>query len=260
MHDSLKALVLAACKIPPEPEAPVGSPGSAQVFRAAPSFYKFSLCKWGLAQAAAVIGALFWLSFDIAGHIPPSRAWLGAIFHGLELLALVALLLQMPFTYFLVRLDYEMRWYIVTDRSLRIRHGVVNVREMTMTFANIQQMTIRQGPLQRLLGIADLHVQTAGGGGSGAGESGGGHRHGSGESMHVGHFRGVENAEKIRDLIAERLRRIRDAGLGDPEDAPLERPAPAQTHSGVLDAARDLLDESRELRKCAAQLKSRCRA
>ena len=30
---------------------------------------------------------------------------------------------SIPITYFLQRLNYQMRWYIVTDRSLRIRSG-----------------------------------------------------------------------------------------------------------------------------------------
>ena len=41
----------------------------------------------------------------------------------------------------LVRLDFEKRWYLVTDRSLRVREGVVNVREMTIMFANIQNIS-----------------------------------------------------------------------------------------------------------------------
>ena len=41
---------------------------------------------------------------------------------------------------------------------------VVKVREMTVTFANIQNAPVNQGPIQRALGIADLQVETAGGG------------------------------------------------------------------------------------------------
>ena len=66
-----------------------------------------------------------------------------------------------------------------------------------MTFANIQQISIRQNPVQRLLGIADVQVRTAGGG-----SSGGGSGHEMGESMHEAFFRGVDNAEEIRSAIA----------------------------------------------------------
>ena len=83
----------------------------------------------------------------------------------LGLVALLAFVGQAALTYFSLRLNYEMRWYKVTDRSLRIRAGVWNVHEMTMTFANVQNISITQGPLERLFGISDVRVETAGGGG-----------------------------------------------------------------------------------------------
>jgi hypothetical protein len=85
-----------------------------------------------------------------------------ARFHAIELLGLGLFLVQMPFSLAAARLNYEMRWYIVTDRSLRLREGIFGVREMTLTFANVQNIAIRQGPLQRALGLADVVVRTAG--------------------------------------------------------------------------------------------------
>ena len=47
----------------------------------------------------------------------------------------VALLLgQMLLTFAIVRLEFEQHWYIVTDRSLRIRTGVLRLQESTMSF------------------------------------------------------------------------------------------------------------------------------
>ena len=138
-----------------------------------------------------------------------------------------------------------MRWYIVTDRSMRIREGITSIREMTMTYANVQNLTIRQGPLQRLLRISDLRVRTAGGGSDEEGED----NEEKGGSMHIGYFRGVEDAHEIRDSILTRLKQLNDAGLGDPDDDRLA-PAPATASVGaeVLGAARDLLGEARALR------------
>ncbi|MBI4664548.1 MAG: PH domain-containing protein [Verrucomicrobia bacterium] len=250
MHDRLKTFVLGLCKVPPEPSPPRGSSESVRVFRASPNFYKLSLVKWGFTQAAAILGIL---TFIFAQHVSPR---LTVPFQALETIGAILFLIELPFTYFLVRLDFEMRWYIVTDRSLRIRHGVLNVREMTMTFANIQQITVHQGPLQRLLGISDLQVQTAGGG-SGAPESGSSHFQSSAESMHVGFFRGVDNAEEIRDLMIARLRKLRDAGLGDPDDIRAESPAVAAPNTNLLEAAREVLAESRTLRHALAKLTAR---
>ena len=105
--------------------------------------------------------------------------------------------------------------YMVTDRSLRIRSGVFHIREMTMTFMNIQQLSVHQGPLQRLLGLYDLRVRTAGGGDSAEGAP---HQESGTAVTHIGHLRGVDNAPAIRDLILERMRKARDAGLGDSDD------------------------------------------
>ena len=117
----------------------------------------------------------------------------------LEVFGILGFVAQIPFTLAVVKLEWELRWYMVTDRSLRIRAGIWTVTESTMSFANIQHVEIRQDPVQRLLGIADVRVQSAGGG------SGGHDPHEKRESLHVGTFHGVDNAREIRDLILERL-------------------------------------------------------
>jgi len=88
-------------------------------------------------------------------------------------------------------------------------------------------------------------VTTAGGG------SGGKHGEGVGESMHEAFFRGVDNADEIRDVIAERVRLHRDSGLGDP-DEPAHLAPPQSTDPEVLAAARDLHREIRDLRRVFA--------
>ena len=115
-----------------------------------------------------------------------------------------------------------------------------------MSFANIQEVVVSQGPLQGLLGLADVKVKSAGGGG------GGGHSKDEGADMHSGLFHCVTNAPEIRDLILERLRRFREAGLGDPDEKPaIEAPAatsPAAFSPDALTAARELAAEARALR------------
>lgn len=171
-----------------------------------------------------------------------------AIIWGLKLISFFAYLVQLPFTYSLRRLDYEMRWYMVTDRSLRLRHGVWKVSEATMSFANIQQVVVSQGPLQRLLGLADVKVTSAGGGGGGGDSHSGYHE----SEMHTGHFHCVTNATEIRDLILERLRRFREAGLGDPDEKVSVQPTAAIIPTAIsretLAAARELVAEARLLR------------
>lgn len=184
---------------------------------------------------------------EIAIRLP---SWAFPIIWLLKIAGLTVYLVQLPLTYAVRRLDFEMRWYVVTDRSLRIRTGIWSVQEITMSFANLQQVEVSQGPLQRLLGLADLKVQSAGGGDVAPG------KHGRQDSLHTGYFHGVDNATEIRDLIQDRLRRFRDSGLGDPEEprraapaaAPLLAAAAAPADADVLAAARELTAEARALR------------
>jgi len=170
--------------------------------------------------------------------------WAFPLLWVLKLFGLAVYLVQIPLTYAIRRLDFELHWYIVTDRSLRIRTGLVRLQETTMSFANLQQVEVKQGPLQRLLGLADVHVQSAGGGGNRPGEQ-------IGDQLHTGIFHSVNNATEIRDLILERLRRFRQAGLGDPDDHGHPAPPPVSAElapDDTLAAAREVLAEARALR------------
>ena len=171
--------------------------------------------------------------------------WAFPLLWTLKILGILVYFAQLPVTYLIARLDYELRWYMVTDRSLRIRHGVWKVAESTMSFANIQQVVVSQGPVQRLLGLADVKVQSAGG-------SGDEHKKGGDDDMHLGLFHSVTNAPQIRDLILERLRRFRESGLGDPEEnahqSPTVSAAPGTASPDLLAAARELAAEARALR------------
>src|SRR5690606_2794977 len=214
----------------------------ARVFRASERYYRYKLLRWALSQAGTLAGLVTGVVTLRAVPALPDL-WIS-----IEMLAIAGFLFQLPFTYAALRLDFELRWYIVTDRSLRIREGLCTIREQTMTFANIQNISVRQDPLQRLLGIADVEVRSAGGG---AGTSSGGENR---RDTHVGRFRGVDNAEAIRAAVLERIRRHRDAGLGDPDDLPPSGHVPlSSTAEGAaapavtLAAAPALLDAAREL-------------
>jgi membrane protein YdbS with pleckstrin-like domain len=183
---------------------------------------------------------------EIALALPP---WAFPMLWFLKVSGLTLYFLQLPLTYAVRRLDFEMRWYVVTDRSLRIRTGVWSVQESTMSFANLQQVEVSQGPLQRLLGLADVKVQSAGGSDNPHGKPQ--------DDLHTGHFHGVDNAHEIRDLIQARLKRFRESGLGDPDELRHAEPAPvtspATVHAGtaeteVLAAARELAAEAKALR------------
>jgi len=241
VEKGIKALIARFLRVPPRPEPPAGSPGSIRVFNAAPGFYRYRVAQWGLSQLGTVIGLVIGYYF-VLDRIQLGPLTVGAqIIHFFELFGAALFLLQLPFTFMMVDLDYRYRWYMITDTSLRIREGLISVREQTMTFANIQNLSIRQGPLQRAFGISDLQVRTAGGGGMEAG--GKGHEKSKLANMHLGLFRGVDRAGEIRDAILAAQRGLRDAGLGNPD-----APSPVGGDEPVLAAAGLLRDEARALR------------
>jgi len=237
----LEATLSRILKIPPRPEPPSGSGDSVRVFRAAKPFLFYLLFQWAIAQVGSFVGILFGLRF--AAQIPKGfwTPWISFF----EYAGIGLYLLQIPLTLAIVFLDFKLRWYMVSDRSLRIREGVYRVRERTMSYANIQNLSIRRGPLQQLLGISDVEVRSAGGGEATADDSSGKH-----DDLHRGLFRGVANGEAIRDLILGFQRRLRDSGLGDPDDheGVLEIPSGPDEPLSLIAAARSLADEARALR------------
>ena len=228
----VKDAVLRLARVPAEPHVPEGDEESVRVFNAGRNYFAWRMILWGLGNAAIALGLLAAIAFSFIPRLPPL---VRAIWWAVEAGAVGMFVASIPITYFLQRLNYEMRWYIVTDRSLRIRSGVVWLQEITMTFANIQGIRVNANPIERLLGLANVEVRSAGGGDT---------AHGEPSSGHVGKFAGVDNAEAIRDLLVERLRVYRDSGLGEKT---IDAPEPPS-----LSAAREVLQETKALRNSLA--------
>ena len=217
MYNAFRQACERLLRIPHDPAPPPGDEASTRIFRAAPNYYRYLLLLWALRSGALLLVVGFGLLMSIM--VPAILAAKGGhpsalLILFLPLLVVMLLVLECLFRLAVVRLEYEKRWYVVTDRSLRVREGVVTVREMTVNFANIQNISISQGPIQRALGIADLRVETAGGGGG----TGSHHQHQPTENLHTAWFRGINNASEVRELIQQRLRLLKDSGLGDREE------------------------------------------
>jgi membrane protein YdbS with pleckstrin-like domain len=104
------------------------------------------------------------------------------------------------------RLDYELRHYLVGDKSLRVSQGALTRREATLSYANVQNLEVSQGPIEGLLGLKSLTVSTAGGGAVRPGEA----------NLHQVKLEGLKNAEEVKQLIMGMLKGAKDAGLGEP--------------------------------------------
>jgi membrane protein YdbS with pleckstrin-like domain len=228
----MKQAFLRLMKVPARPHLPAGDPRSARVFRAGPNYWRLKLLAWALKQLVLLAALRVMTPFAFS---------VGRIGVALMVVAGSLWVAQAAIGLVVARLDYEMRWYIVTDRAARLREGIFDVREMTLTLTNVQDIRIAQGPLERLLGLSDVELRTAGGSEPVPGTHGAADR-----NLHLARFRGVEAAlaGTIRDLIRERMKKSRDAGLGDPHE-----PEPRE-QDPVLAAARELGREAAALRAC----------
>jgi membrane protein YdbS with pleckstrin-like domain len=268
----VKRRLLRLLRLSERPDPPPGSGPTLEVFRASRRLFQLQAAGWTVRQGFTLLGILFsfavlaavegagegahWVD-EVLEHTP--REWreiqrrLLAVSGGLwayvrvfEWLALAFFTANLWLSWLLLRLDWEARWYMVSEESLRIREGLFRTHERTMTVANIQNLQVRRGPLQKLLGIADLEVHTAGGGGATkSAQSGDGH-----DDLHVGRFRGIDDAEGLRDRIQAAMLRHRGSGLGDPDERHTHAPAavPQEPGGGLLAACQEVLREARGLR------------
>ena len=237
----LQTTILHLMKVPAEPQPPDGSASSARVFRSGRNYYRWRLALW----FSSNLGVLILLTVVLFALTQPIRVgppWRRYIAEAFMALLVTAFLASAFFTFLQQRLNYELRWYVVTDRCLRVRSGILNVHEITTTFANIQEVRLSAGPLQKVLGLADVEVHSAGGG-SGKRSSGG----------HVARFEGVDNAPEIRDFILARLRQYRDSGLGEKDHS-----RSSAFSQGSQAAAQVVLTEARALRAALAKRNRNC--
>jgi membrane protein YdbS with pleckstrin-like domain len=187
-------------RVPDEPPSiPGGAADTARSFRPAEGFLRYLKFYFWFAlvliDGAILIG---WIAIAVAWPVA------GAL---LAVPALVVAVVPDVIAYVAIHLRYDTTWYVVSDRSMRIRRGIWLLHETTITYENIQNIRVTQGPLQRAFGIGNVLVETAGGGSAG--------KEGCATLMHRGLVEGVDNASEIRDLILSHLRKTRTAGLGD---------------------------------------------
>jgi membrane protein YdbS with pleckstrin-like domain len=238
VYGPLRTLVQRVLQVSSEaPHVPPGGHGQAHVFRAAPSFWRYRRLGYLLRTAFLALPLLGGGAGAAIALHQEDHATLGLVVATLLALLYVALAIA---SYALVRLDYEFRWYIVTDRSLRIRQGILKFEETTLTFANVQNVSVRQGPVERWFGFANVLVETAGGGGTAVQKE-----QAIAQGGHKGLIRGLENADQVRELIRAAVVRAGGAGLGDHDEAVA---APIVPLADAAPALGEVLEEVKALR------------
>lgn len=217
------------------PEVPEGT--HPEVFRASPRFLRLLLIERGLMSVTMLLS----VGLPAAGAVvvlahEGKHLWLAAL---IGVAAVVGLGLHAAVSFLGIKLDFDHRWYVLTDRALRIREGIWTVREVTLTLANVQDIKVSQGPIQRLLGLQDVVVDTAGGGGAPSPERGG-------MGTHQGLLRGVATDSALVDKIRARVQQRKGTGLGDVDEA-----ASLDVDAAFVAALAAVRDEARLLAQAA---------
>ena len=136
----------------------------------------------------------------------------------------------LPFFFF----RYHTLRYRFDEEGVAMRWGILFRREVNLTYARIQDIHLTSGPIQRWLGMADLHVQTA-----------------SGSATAEMVIEGLLEYEQVRDFLYTRMR-----GVKDPVRS---RPAAAAVVAGGDELAQTLAAATADLRGAREALEALAR-
>ena len=138
---------------------------------------------------------------------------------------------------------YRTLRYRFDEEGIHMQVGVLYRREVNLTYARIQDIHLQSGILQRWLGLADIHIQTA-----------------SGSASAELVIEGFKEFEAIRDFLYARMRGAQ-AGSGARSDMPPPLPAssaPADD-ADVVSLLLNIRDELRRTRELLEQRAGRAR-
>jgi membrane protein YdbS with pleckstrin-like domain len=231
MYRGVWGLLTRWFRVPQQPPAlPTMAGELLQSFRPSDGFLRYLKLKFWLAMLTTEIFVLVGWSTLMAASVKAQRPEFGIL---AALFAIFLAIVPQLLGYLAIHLRYDTTWYVLSQRSLRIRSGIWTIREATITFENIQNVTVESGPIERYFGIGNVMVDTAGG-------SAGNKSHGNeSTNLHRGKIAGVSNAAEIRQLILSRLSLSKVAGLGDEE--PHSTPGWTADHLATLRDIRDTL-------------------
>lgn len=151
--------------------------------------------------------------------------------------ALTSLLLGPFFPFLLVPMyfRYHTLRYRFDDEGVAMSWGILFRREITLTYARIQDIHLTSNVVERWLGLARIQVQTASGS--------------SGAEMTI---EGLPHFEQVRDFLYSRMRGAREAGGtaargATPSLAPVPAGAVALDGAAIAELTRTLRDVAAEV-------------
>ena len=117
--------------------------------------------------------------------------------------------------------QYERMQCELTERTLNVRMGYLIRVEKAIPLDKIQDLSVKEGPLLRWIGLCNLGIETAG------------HSGAAGNDVNL---TGIVDVSSFRDAVLNQRDRVVSAGAGATSEEP-----PARADIGLLTEIRDIL-------------------
>ena len=162
-------------------------------------FFLKSVFRWALAMFI-LVPLLYGLVLEIAQNESEAETSIGFP----TWLTVVTLILSVVLCFVWSKLRYRFFQFDLLDDAFRKEEGVIHKKYVSIPYDRIQNVDIYRGLLARMLGLSDLHIQTAG-------NSAMTRRGDNAEGRLPGLSKAV--AEQMRDELIRRSRQPRNQGL-----------------------------------------------
>ena len=157
---------------------------------------------------AATVNGFIAFTFSLTTKVDPDKVSIGTyLLEGFTRGIPLILVLMVPafiLAYIWARLSYNFYRYELAGDGFRKELGVIWKKYVTIPYDRIQNVDIYRGIWARILGLSDIHIQTAGMGATG--------KYGA---LSEGRLPGLsrEIAEQLRDELIHRARQSKNQGL-----------------------------------------------
>jgi membrane protein YdbS with pleckstrin-like domain len=225
------------------PEPPHTANG--QIFRPTYRTLLYELVVWALGQSVAllllililfgapIIEALAWTGWAWLLELALQwTAWFDRLlldivptaFQGfIAVFGILAFIAQFLLTLAGIWARQRYTWLVAGDVGIRLRRGWFQSHDVTMRYSAIQQVHLRQGPLQRLIGVGTVEISSAA------------NRHDDeDEGKRPTRVQNIPHPTSLRNLVRSRVEATQQRALPAPTDAT------SAAAAEFLDAARTL--------------------
>ena len=147
LYRSLWRFMVPYLKVPAHaPDLPGGDQEALEVFQPAEGFLLYMKFWFWIVTIIIDLSILaLWIIIGVAN-----------VFVALLLSPIMIVIMFLPdvIAFVAIHVRFDTTWYAMTDRAIRMRRGVWIIHETTISFENVQNVKVTQGPVQRHFGIA----------------------------------------------------------------------------------------------------------